>query len=175
MSSQTLLLTPWMAPERVISWQRAIVLFYLGKVEVLEEYDERVVSPSITLRTPAVVRLRKGAPARAQKRAVSFSRANVFARDGYRCQYCGVRKAAHALNFDHVLPRVRGGKTSWENIVTSCYACNENKGARTPGEAGMTLLRKPQRPTSLPYTPNMLSLRPSADVSPLWENYCRIG
>lgn len=158
-----------MAPERVISWQRAIVLFYLGKVEVLEEYDERVASPSITLRTPAVVRLRKIASTQPQKRQISFSRANVFARDGYRCQYCGVRKDERALNFDHVLPRVRGGRTTWENIVTSCYACNEHKGSRTPGEAGMELRKKPQKPTSLPYTPRV---KPSADAPSIWKDYC---
>ncbi len=107
----TLMLTPWMAPHRVISWQRAIVLLYLGKVEVLEEYDERITAPSITLRTPAVVRLTKGSVSRKHK--VRFSRVNIFTRDGFRCQYCGDRQGMDALNYDHVVPRVRGGKTVW--------------------------------------------------------------
>ena len=167
MSTTTLMLTPWMAPHRVISWQRAIVLFYLGKVEVLEEYDDRVVAPSITIRTPAVVRLRKGNVA--SKHKVRFSRMNVFTRDGFRCQYCGVRKGTDGLNYDHVLPRVRGGKTAWENIVTSCYACNDRKGSRTPDEAGMKLLRKPTKPTSLPLAP---VLRTGHEIPSLWMGYC---
>jgi 5-methylcytosine-specific restriction endonuclease McrA len=163
----TLMLTPWMAPHRVITWQRAIVLFYLGKVEVLEEYDERIVAPSITLRTPAVVRLTKGSVS--TKHKVRFSRVNIFTRDGFRCQYCGERKGIDLLNYDHVVPRVRGGKTVWENIVTSCYACNDRKGSRTPGEAGMKLLRKPFKPTSLPLAP---VIRSGKDVPPSWRSYC---
>lgn len=166
MSTETLMLTPWMAPHRVISWQRAVVLLYLGKVEVLEEYDERLVAPSITLRAPAVVRLTKGSVS--TKNKVRFSRVNVFTRDGFRCQYCGERKTMDALNYDHVVPRVRGGKTAWENIVTSCYACNLRKGSRTPHEVGMKLLRKPFKPTSLPLAP---VIRPGRDVPPTWTDY----
>jgi len=166
MSTRTLMLTPWMAPHRVISWQRAVVLFYLGKVEVLEEYDETIPAPSITIRTPAVVRLTKGNVSKKYK--VRFSRVNVFTRDGFRCQYCGERKAMDALNYDHVVPRVRGGKTVWENIVTSCYACNDRKGSRLPEEAGMKLLRKPFKPASLPFAPILTSER---DVPLAWRNY----
>lgn len=167
MTTLTLMLTRSMAPHRVISWQRAIVLLYLGKVEVLEEYDEPIVAPSITLRTPAVVRLTKGGVS--QKHKVRFSRVNVFTRDGFRCQYCGDKKGMESLNYDHVVPRVRGGKTSWENIVTSCYACNDRKGSRTPDEAGMKLLRKPFKPTSLPLAPIIPS---GKDVPSAWRNYC---
>jgi 5-methylcytosine-specific restriction endonuclease McrA len=161
------MLTPWMAPYRVISWERAIVLLYLGKVEVLEEYDERIHAPSITLRTPAVVRLTKARVS--SKNKVRFSRMNVFLRDGFRCQYCGEKKAMDELNYDHVLPRVRGGKTVWENIVTSCYSCNDRKGGRTPEETGMTLLRRPFKPTTLPFAP---VIRPGAPVPDAWRNYC---
>jgi len=167
MSTRTLLLTPWMAPHRVISWQRAVVLFYLGKVEVLEEYDDRIAAPSITIRTPAVVRLTKGSVSKKHK--VRFSRVNVFTRDGFRCQYCGVRKAMNALNYDHVVPRVRGGKTVWENIVTSCYACNDRKGSRSLNEVGMKLLRKPVKPASLPFAP---VIDPEKEVPSMWRNYC---
>ena len=167
MSTRTLMLTPWMAPYRVISWERAIVLLYLGKVEVLEEYDERIRAPSITLRTPAVVRLTKARVS--SKNKVRFSRMNVFLRDGFRCQYCGEKKAMDELNYDHVLPRVRGGKTVWENIVTSCYSCNDRKGGRTPEETGMTLLRRPFKPSTLPFAP---VIRPGAPVPDLWLNYC---
>jgi 5-methylcytosine-specific restriction endonuclease McrA len=155
-----------MAPHRVISWQRAIVLFYLGKVEVLETYDEAIASPSCALLTPAVVRLTHGSVSKKNK--VRFSRVNVFTRDSFRCQYCGEKKAMNELNYDHVLPRVRGGKTVWENIVTSCYGCNDRKGSRTPEEAGMTLLRKPFKPTSLPFTPILAIGR---DVPSVWQHY----
>jgi 5-methylcytosine-specific restriction endonuclease McrA len=160
----TLMLTQWMAPHRVISWQRAIVLLCLGKVEVLEEYDDTIVAPSITLQTPAVVRLTKGKVSTTRK--VRFSRVNVFTRDGFRCQYCGVRKPMDGLNYDHVVPRVRAGKTAWENIVASCYACNLRKGSRTPDEAGMKLLRKPFRPVSLPFVPIL-----RRDVPSAWRHY----
>jgi 5-methylcytosine-specific restriction endonuclease McrA len=167
MSTCTLMLTPWMAPHRVISWQRAVVLLYLGKVEVLEEYDDWLVAPSLTLRTPAVVRLTKGSVS--TKNKVRFSRMNIFTRDGFRCQYCGDRKGVDELNYDHVVPRVRGGKTVWENIVTSCYACNDRKGSRTPDQAGMKLLRKPFKPTSLPLAP---VIRTGKDVPSAWRVYC---
>ena len=167
MSNRTLLLTPWMSPHRVISWQRAVVLVFTGKVEVLEEYDEAIVAPSWALRTPAVVRLTKNHVS--IKNKVRFSRMNVFTRDGFRCQYCSARKLPDALNYDHVLPRVRGGKTVWENIVTSCYACNDRKGSRTPDEAGMKLLRKPIKPSSLPLAP---VLRPGREVPAVWRDYC---
>lgn len=175
MSSRTLILTPWMAPHRVISWQRAIVLFFLGKVEVLEFWDETVRSPSVTLRTPAVVRLTQASAARKNKvpafgdhEARRFSRVNVFTRDGFRCQYCGEKRAPRELNYDHVLPRKRGGKTTWENIVTSCYGCNDRKASRTPEEAGMKLRRKPFRPTSLPFAPLLPIGR---DVPAIWLAY----
>src|SRR6185436_12761027 len=105
---RTLLLTPWMAPQTIISWERAIILFFLGKVDVVEHYDKEIRSPSVALRTPAVVRLKNGTVR--VKHTVRFSRANVYARDGFRCQYCGAKKGARDLNYDHVVPRVKGGK-----------------------------------------------------------------
>jgi 5-methylcytosine-specific restriction endonuclease McrA len=164
---RTLLLTPWMAPQRVISWERAVVLVVLGKVDVLQEYEEAIRAPSLELRTPAVVRLKKAG--RATKQSVRFSRVNVYTRDGFRCQYCGVKKDMRELNYDHVVPRLRGGKTVWENIVTSCYACNDRKGSRTPAEAGMTLLRKPFKPSSLPVMPVVRVMR--SEMPQVWLPY----
>ena len=164
---RTLLLTPWMAPHKIISWERAVVLLVLGKVDVLEEYDVEIRSLTWALRTPAVVRLRKAIGAK--KHAVRFSRINVYTRDGFRCQYCGEKKAMRDLNYDHVVPRVRGGKTVWENIVTCCYACNDRKGSRTPAEAGMTLLRKPFKPSSLPVMPVVRVMR--SEMPQVWLPY----
>jgi 5-methylcytosine-specific restriction endonuclease McrA len=158
-----------MAPHKIISWQRAVTLLYLGKVEVLEEYEEELRSSSLAMKTPAVVRLTKGRVS--TRHVVRFSRVNVFTRDGFRCQYCGERKPIDELNYDHVLPRMRGGQTVWENIVTSCYGCNDKKGSRTPEEAGMRLLRKPFKPKSLPPTP---AFRLEASRLPtLWQAYCQ--
>jgi len=122
MTAQTLLLTPWMAPHQVISWQAAVTLSYLGKVDVLETYEDEIRSPNMTIRAPAVVRLKRHAYL--PKRGVKFSRTNVFVRDEFRCQYCGVAKDGEHLTYDHVVPRVQGGRTVWENIVASCRDCN---------------------------------------------------
>lgn len=168
MMIRTLLLTPWMTPCRVIPWQRAVVLTYLGKVEVVEEYDVTIAAPSLTIRAPAVVRQRRATTVRAKR--PSFSRTNVFVRDAFTCQYCGELKAATALNLDHVMPRSRGGATTWDNIVASCYPCNQRKAGRTPEEARMVLRRRPFRPTSLP------SVAPVAahdhGVPAEWQSYC---
>lgn len=165
---RTLLLNAWMAPQKIICWERAVVLLVLGKVDVLEEYDEEIRSRTLSLRTPAVVRLKKGGAM--TKHAVRFSRINVYTRDGFRCQYCGEQKSMRDLNYDHVIPRVKGGKTNWENIVTSCYACNDRKGSRTPEEAGMKLRKKPIKPTSLPVTPALRIGR--HEIPEMWLPYC---
>jgi 5-methylcytosine-specific restriction endonuclease McrA len=105
-------------------------------------------SVSAHLDTPALVRLFQ-VVGRYRVR-VSFSRRNVFLRDGYRCQYCGVSLPLAELTTDHVLPRRLGGVSSWENVVTACSPCNLHKGGRTPTQARMALQRRPQRPTYLP-------------------------
>lgn len=84
------------------------------------------------------------------RRTVRFSRINILARDQNTCQYCGKRFTRTDLNLDHVNPRSRGGLSTWENVVTSCIACNRKKAGRTPGEAGMKLIKKPVRPKWTP-------------------------
>lgn len=148
MIERTLLLNATYEPLMVIDWRRAISLVFLGKSDVLEEHDRRVRSTSLAMRIPSVVRLRERV--RRAEPVVRFSRANVYARDGYRCQYCGGSFSASRLTFDHVMPRSRGGLTSWTNIVTACSECNRRKANRTPSEAGMRLRSKPVRPRSLP-------------------------
>ncbi len=165
---KTLILTPWMTPHRVVSWQTAVTLLFLDKIEVLEEYDEVIRSPSLEIKTPAVVRL---LTMRSMfRRNVRFSRINVFVRDGFRCQYCGQQRSMRELSYDHVLPRTQGGKTVWENIVTSCHPCNAHKRDRTPEQAGMKLLRPPFRPKSLPWAFIHSDLR---KIPPLWTDYCQ--
>jgi 5-methylcytosine-specific restriction endonuclease McrA len=84
------------------------------------------------------------------RRTVRFSRINILARDQNTCQYCGKRFTRTDLNLDHVNPRSRGGLSTWENVVTSCIACNRKKAGRTPAEAGMKLIKKPVRPKWTP-------------------------
>lgn len=107
-----------------------------------------VGTPSGSIRLPRVVVL--VSYDRMPKRHVRYSRVNVFARDRYTCQYCGVRPPRSELNLDHVVPRSLGGKTSWENVVCSCVDCNRRKGGRTPQQARFRLRRKPSRPRWTP-------------------------
>ena len=148
MEPQTLILNAYMTPHAIFSWQQAIVARVTGKIDVVETYEATVSSPSVTIRIPAVARLRRG-PAM-HKKSVKFSRQNIYARDAQKCCFCGERKPVRELNYDHVVPRAKGGRTDWLNIVTSCKTCNSRKGARTPKQAGMKMHFQPHVPTSLP-------------------------
>lgn len=170
MSDKTLLLTPYMTPLKAISWQMAVRLVYQEKARVIEEYEEDISSPSVTWKMPAVIQLIR--PLSAMKRGIKFSRINVFTRDKFMCQFCGSRKQMRELNYDHVVPRVQGGKTNWENITSSCYSCNGKKGNRTPEQAGMKLLNKPFRPKSLPMTYMAMDRR---NVPEIWKPYVPEG
>lgn len=169
MDTRTLLLNSWGQPHSVLNWYDAICLVYQEKVSVLEEYDETVSSPSVTYFIPAVLMLKHAVVN--VKKGVKFSRINVFTRDGFRCQYCGNQKVMKELNYDHVLPRKQGGKTVWDNIVTSCYPCNDRKGGRTPEQAKMNLLRKPAKPHTLPLHAVFLDTQ---KIPPVWERYLNL-
>lgn len=144
---RSLLLNSAFEPLLILPWQRAITLFFAEKVEVVETYEVLARSPSIAVPIPAVVRLRQWL--RWREPRVRFNRKNLFVRDEYRCQYCHLQLPGDVLTMDHVLPRSRGGPTSWENVVTSCARCNRRKGGRTPEEAGMPLRRCPRPPRAL--------------------------
>jgi len=166
-TERTLLLDAGYAPISIIPWTRAISLLWLGKVEVVEEYDREVHSPSIAVRLPAVVRLMRRIVR--GKRRVRFSRQNIFLRDQGKCQYCREDLALEECTFDHVMPRVKGGKTCWTNVVLACVACNRKKGARTPEEAKMGLRREPRVPHDIPYV--VFKLRQLSDVPTQWKDY----
>ena len=169
MTARTLVLTSWYFPHKIVCWQDAITLMYLGKVDVVASYDEEIRSPSTTLRTPAVVRLKR--MTRAQKHGVKFSRMNVYLRDDFPCAYCGKRFAMSQLTYDHVLPRCRGGKTAWDNIVTACRPCNSRKADKTPDQAGMWPRTRPIRPKSLPFAPPLFDPK---TAPPEWQDYCAV-
>ncbi len=101
---------------------------------------------------------------------VRFTRDNLFERDHYRCQYCGNHFPEHQLNMDHVIPRASGGRTSWENIVTSCIPCNTRKADRLPHQASMHLMKKPERPRFRPFISSLIDQTYDAD----WEHFIQL-
>jgi len=163
---RTLVLSPGYEPVKIVSWQRAITLLFLGKVEVIEEYNRDIKSTSLVIKIPAVVRLL--AAIRRHKQPVKFSRVNIYGRDRYTCQYCGARKAIAELTYDHVVPRSAGGKTTWTNIVTACETCNRKKANRTPEQAGMRLLAQPVQPKAMPSLVITVSKESMPDA---WRDY----
>jgi 5-methylcytosine-specific restriction endonuclease McrA len=127
----------------VCSVERAIVLVLMRKADMVEADAARFIrSPSTHLPWPSIVRLR--AYVSVPYKRIMLSRKNVLRRDRFRCQYCHGRDK---LTIDHVTPKSRGGKDTWENLVAACTRCNNRKGSRTPEEANMRLLRKPFRPS----------------------------
>ena len=130
-------------PLNVCSVRRAHVLVFKGKAEVIEELGVPLHSASSTFPWPHVIRLITyvRVPRAVQRK---ISRRALFARDGWRCVYCG--NGAGRLTLDHVVPRSRGGESVWENVVTACAPCNHRKGSRTLEEARMELLRVPKAP-----------------------------
>jgi 5-methylcytosine-specific restriction endonuclease McrA len=146
---ETLVLSQSYEPVARISWQRALVLLWQGKVEVVEEYEDRLIrSVTVEIRMPSVIRFlrmsRKGA------RGIKFSRDNVYLRDKCSCQYCGRKVSRPEATYDHVTPRAQGGRTHWENIVIACVPCNQKKGGRTPQQANMALRSVPEKPRKIP-------------------------
>jgi 5-methylcytosine-specific restriction endonuclease McrA len=101
---------------------------------------------------------------------VRFTRNNLFERDKYRCQYCGENFEAVYLNMDHVIPRDKGGRTSWENIVTSCIKCNSRKANRLPHQASMHLIKKPERPRWRPFISLLINQNYDAD----WDHFIKL-
>ena len=147
--SDTLVLSASYEYVSQIPWERAITLLFQGKVEVLEEYEDRAIrSITFSIKMPSVVRFIQAI--RGKRRAVKFSRESIYQRDSGRCQYCGNGVKRSEFTYDHVIPRSKGGKTTWENVVAACVPCNQKKSDRLPSVAGMKLLTTPVRPKKLP-------------------------
>jgi len=125
-------------------WHETVKAVFLDRVNIISEYEEEVRSPTLRMRLPSVISLKEYVPV---TRKPAFTRFNVFLRDGFRCQYSGQRLPAERLTFDHVMPRSRGGTTSWANVVTASAEMNLAKANKTPAEAGMKLLRTPRQPS----------------------------
>lgn len=130
-------------------WQEAVKAIFRDSVSVLSEYDRVVRSPGLEVKLPSVLALKEYVHT---SRRPAFTRFNVFLRDRWVCQYCTNVFKTHELTFDHVIPRSRGGRTEWENIVTACQGCNTKKGNRMPHECDMF-------PMSEPYQPSIFELQ----------------
>jgi len=149
-------------PVGVIDCLEALVMCIIGKAVAVEEYEEEISSPSVTFKIPSVIVL---------KRVVKYisstlyvNRNNIFWRDKNQCQYCGIIETPKELTLDHIIPKSRGGKNTWKNLVTCCKKCNQEKRDRTPEEAGMKLLNNPK-------APKHSVLRNTKDISPSWKIY----
>jgi 5-methylcytosine-specific restriction endonuclease McrA len=162
----TLLISSSYEPLKIISWQKAITLMFLGKVDVLESYETQIHAPSLTMRLPAVVRLHRFIKLVPQR--VKFSRQNLFFRDNYTCQYCHKPHPPGQLTYDHVVPRSYGGKTSWTNIVTACKRCNHKKGNKPLHLVNFKLLRDPVEPKWMPMFAPTFQV---AAAPPVWRTY----
>lgn len=188
---QTLILNQHYRPHEVIDWRDATTRLFASKpkIEVLVQYDEVMAhvslrsfpelrkalrqvigleAESIDLKVPAVAVLRRRLSS--VKSGVKFSKINVCLRDDFRCQYCGDKLPMSQLNYDHVIPRSKGGKTVWENIVMSCYPCNDKKSNTSLHDSGMKLLTVPTKPKVLPMNEPYIDVRRAPEE---WVPYLR--
>ena len=131
-------------PLSLWSWQDTVKAVFLDRVNVLSEYEHKVRSPSFEMRLPSVIALKEFV---LQSRRPAFTRFNVFLRDQFACQYCAGQFPVPDLTFDHLIPRSRGGITSWDNVVTACSKCNLRKGNQLPKVVKMHPRNTPRVPT----------------------------
>lgn len=149
-------------PINVCSLRRALVLVLREKAEILEKGESLIRSERISLAQPVVVRLKYYVKVpRGERRKIS--RRAILARDDFRCQYCG---STRHLTLDHVIPRSRGGRTTWDNLVTSCAPCNVEKGSSLPGEVGLSPKKRPRTPS-----PAEFLVTSTKEVPESWEPY----
>ncbi len=131
-------------PLSVWPWQESVKAIFRESVVVIAEYSRIVRSPTLEMKLPSVIALKEYVPA---ARTPAFTRFNVFLRDEWHCQYCCKEFQTKELTFDHVIPRSRGGRTAWTNIVAACQRCNTAKGSSIPSECGMYPRAEPREPT----------------------------
>jgi 5-methylcytosine-specific restriction endonuclease McrA len=163
--SSVLVLNVTYEPLNIVSLRRAVVLLLKDKAEILEASESRIRAERLSLPVPLVIRLVYYVRV-PHHLDVPCTRRTVMIRDNYTCQYCGATPPRSSLTIDHVLPKVRGGQTTWENVVCACQACNLHKGSRTPQEANMLLRSTPGRPRYL-----AMVLFSQASMRQVWSKY----
>ena len=151
-------------PIEVIDAVEALVMCIVGKALAVENYEQKISSPSVTFSLPAVIVLKTVVKFRLS--TVACNRSNIIWRDKNQCQYCANYFPDDKLTMDHVVPKSRGGDNSWENLVAACMKCNQKKGSRTIKESGMIPLRKPFRPKA-----SILRTIGKNQISELWKDY----
>ena len=154
-------------PLSLWSWQDTIKAVCLKRVNIISEYESEVHSPSMTMKIPSVISLKEYV---APQRYPAFTRFNVFLRDNFSCQYCYHRFPAKYLSFDHLIPKSRGGKTAWNNVVSACTSCNFKKGNRMLEETDMQLLQFPTQPSATQLHRNGKKF-PSNYLHKSWHDY----
>lgn len=169
-STRALLLNASFEPMKIVSWEKALTLWFQGKIEVLEYHSIYANSASHSFQLPSVIRLKTYVRPRTYG-AVRFCRENVYIRDNYTCQYCGEKLTTKNLTLDHVVPASKHGPKNWTNVVAACRSCNQRKANRTPETARMPLLKLPAAPSWLP-SPEFVE---AADrrVPQTWLQYLR--
>ena len=165
MRNDVLVLNNDYEPLNICNLNRAIVLVYLGKAEVLHTNHHDLHSIDRAVTAPSVVKLRHHVKRPLPE--LRLSRRSIFARDNHTCQYCG--NQARELTLDHVIPKHHGGKSTWENLVCCCKKCNSKKGDKLLGQINMELLRQPKRPRYVPF----ISLTQYLDgaSNDVWRDY----
>jgi len=195
LSSSVLVLNRHYAAIRVVSARRAFSLLYKNSAEAIDaddghfgnfdfaawlthsserchspvDHEQFVTTPRYALLVPRVIRL--VGYDKVPKREVKFCRRNILARDDNRCQYCGKRFPASHLSIDHVIPKSRGGVSTWTNVVAACNDCNTRKGGRMPAEASMKLVRNPVVPRKNP----VLADKVRSERYRLWRHFLGDG
>jgi len=143
---RTLVLNAGYEPVQLISWQKALCLVISCKAEVVAEYGQLIRTVSSAFAMPSVVRLKRYVRTVRHFTLARCTRRNVLLRDRYQCQYCGVVCRPGTITIDHILPRCRGGRTVWDNVVAACHTCNRRKGDLSLADSGLRLRTNPRRP-----------------------------
>lgn len=156
-------------PLGTLSWERAIVLVFSGKAEILEEYSVPIKTINVEIQRPSVIRLTNWVKGKTNT-SIRFNKTNVYLRDKGKCQYCSKATTLKEATLDHVVPKAKGGKTDWLNIVIACYGCNQKKKDLSLHEARMSLLNRPSRPTNI-CIDTLFKLKNNKPGS--WENWIK--
>ncbi|MBL7996300.1 HNH endonuclease [bacterium] len=163
LSGHVLVLNQNYEPMTICHVKKAIVLIFLGKAEIIEVIEGQAIrSVRSSFPFPSIVRIY--AYIHKKNKGIMLSRKNILKRDGFECQYCGSK--THSMTVDHIMPKVRGGKDTWENMITACIHCNNRKGDMTPEEAQMRLMTNPRKPHHLSFIQKHVGVRDER-----WKQY----